>query len=141
MKAMRAISFEVNSEVCRPKVVDFNILLFESLQFNVFTQVVKKCGELWRDEVDKETKAKYKTLYEDRLKRKSRFDEKVESKRPTDLESSRVDVEKLEDMNLRFKQDVDEKVNYPLKLSVGLPYNCSLILKLRFPSLIEKIHS
>ena len=27
MKAMRAISFEVNSEVCRPKVVDFNMLL------------------------------------------------------------------------------------------------------------------
>lgn len=75
---------------------------------------MKKCGELWRDEVDKETKAKYKTLYEDRLKRKSRFDEKVESKRPTDLESSRVDVEKLEDMNLRFKHDVDEKVNYRL---------------------------
>jgi len=88
LKAMRAISFEVNSEV------------------------VKKCGELWRDEVDEETKAKYKTLYKDRLERISRFDTKVA--RP-----SAMDVDKSEDMNARFEEDVDEKASGELSAGIG----------------------
>ena len=99
--------------------------------------MAKKCGELWRDEVDEETKAKYKTLFEDCLERKPRFHAKVASKSPVDVESIKVDVEKVEDRNSRFKEDVDEKVIYRLELSVLLPFNRSSalsILKLRFPS-------
>ena len=87
---------------------------------------MKKCGELWRDEVDEETKAKYKTLYKDRLERNSRFDTKVA--RP-----SATDVDKSEDMNARFEENVDEKVNFPFLVCIFAVRLLS-ILKLRLPA-------
>ena len=93
--------------------------------------MVKKCGEIWRDEVDEETKAKYKTLYKDRLERNSRFDKKVASTSPMDVESSVV--EKLEDMNLSFEEDVDENPLLSLiqKMVINvLEGKCVVVLRL-----------
>ena len=104
----------------------YHVSLYGIKQQIYFTQVVKKCGELWRDEVDEETKAKYKTLYKDRLERNSRFDTKVA--RP-----SATDVDKSEDMNARFEEDVDEKVNFPFLVCIFAARLLS-ILKLRLPA-------
>ena len=102
----------------------YHVSLYGIKQQIFFTQVVKKCGELWRDEVDEETKAKYKTLYKDRLERNSRFDTKVA--RP-----SATDVDKSEDMNARFEEDVD--VNFPFLVCIFAARLLS-ILKLRLPA-------
>ena len=81
--------------------------------------------------MDEETKAKYKTLYKDRLERKSRFDKKVASTSPMDVESSVV--EKLEDMNLSFEEDVDENPLLSLiqKMVINvLEGKCVVVLRL-----------
>ena len=81
--------------------------------------------------MDEETKAKYKTLYKDRLERNSRFDKKVASTSPMDVESSVV--EKLEDMNLSFEEDVDENPLLSLiqKMVINvLEGKCVVVLRL-----------